>query len=257
MQNQKLRTNQKPLYLQAQDLLLTRIMDGTYTPGEKLVPEDELAASLGISRTTIRAALGNLETMGYINRIHGDGTYVNETEIQIISPLDVLEPWHPKLTAKAGLSSKLSGLCIDRVAANEEIASHLKVTPGELVVEVARIVEVDELPVAYLIDYIPESIVSVEDLKAGFKDSVIDYFDGQDGRPLISWTQSVIFADRADDVLSRLFDIKPDCFLLRIDGGFYDQDRKLINWSRNHVITEFFRFTTGWQPVNTSGRENA
>ena len=254
MSNQKLRTNQKPLYLQAQDLLLARIMDGTYNPGEKLVPEDELAASLGISRTTIRAALGNLETMGYINRIHGDGTYVNETEIQIVSPLDVLEPWHPKLTSKAGLSSKLSGLSIERVCAKEEIASHLKLSPETMVVEVARIVEIDDQPVAYLIDYIPETIATVEEIRLGFKDSVIDYFDGHDGRPLISWTQSTIFADRADDVLIHLFNVKPDCFLLRIDGGFYDQDRKLINWSRNHVIPDYFRFTTGWQPVSITNR---
>ena len=257
MSKEKLRTNQKPLYLQAQDLILERIKDGTYTPGEKLVPEDELAASLGISRTTIRAALGNLETMGYIDRIHGDGTYVNETLIQIESPLDIMEPWHPRLTEKAGLASKLTDLSIERVAASDEITTHLRLNRGAIVIEVARIIEVDEQPVAYLIDYIPETIVSVDEIRSGFQDSVIDYFDGQDGKPLIAWTQSVIYADRADDTLMYLFNVKPDCFLLRIDGGFYDQNRKLINWSRNHVIPEFFRFTTGWQPVNLAGRKDA
>src|SRR5918997_1327466 len=49
---------------------------GRHRPGERLPPEQELSAHLGISRGTLRTALRRLEESGEIVRRQGSGTYV-------------------------------------------------------------------------------------------------------------------------------------------------------------------------------------
>ncbi len=52
------------------------IFSGAYRPGDRLPPERELAAELGVNRTTLREALKRLEQLGLLSIRHGDGTRV-------------------------------------------------------------------------------------------------------------------------------------------------------------------------------------
>lgn len=58
--------------------LITAIAVGTYSPGEQLPPERELAARLSVSRVTIRQALQRVTELGLIEsrRGRGGGTFV-------------------------------------------------------------------------------------------------------------------------------------------------------------------------------------
>ena len=60
-----------PTALAARDRLLSDIGDGRPGPGERLGAERELAERLGVSRSTIRAALADLERNGVIRRLRG------------------------------------------------------------------------------------------------------------------------------------------------------------------------------------------
>ncbi|WP_244028740.1 GntR family transcriptional regulator [Methylobacterium sp. J-090] len=66
----------RPLYLQARDLMLRRIVDGTWTPGSYLPSEPQLATDLGVSIGTIRKAMEDLVGQGLLERQHGRGTQV-------------------------------------------------------------------------------------------------------------------------------------------------------------------------------------
>ncbi len=52
------------------------LRNGELTPGMRLPPERELAARLGVSRTSLRDALRQLELLGHLDARQGDGTYV-------------------------------------------------------------------------------------------------------------------------------------------------------------------------------------
>jgi DNA-binding GntR family transcriptional regulator len=71
------------------DLVLNTLRDaviqGEFAPGQK-VPEDELAAQLGVSRTPVREALRILEYQGLVETHPKKGTYVTKME-----PQDVLD----------------------------------------------------------------------------------------------------------------------------------------------------------------------
>lgn len=58
--------------------LRAQIEMGRLMPGQKLHAEDELVRLYGVSRNTLRQALGALEREGLIVRKHGTGTFVRE-----------------------------------------------------------------------------------------------------------------------------------------------------------------------------------
>lgn len=58
--------------------LMRLISDGELSPGERLPSERELAESAGVSRTTVREALRDLELRGLVTRTRGRGTVVQE-----------------------------------------------------------------------------------------------------------------------------------------------------------------------------------
>ena len=59
------------------------IVEGKLRPGDKLPPERELAAQMGVSRPTLREAINKLEARGLLEQRQGGGTFVkslgNET----------------------------------------------------------------------------------------------------------------------------------------------------------------------------------
>lgn len=69
-------TSPIPLYHRVYAVLRQRVIDGVYPPSGRLAPEDELAAEFGVSRSTIRQAIGELVNIGLVSRRQGRGTFV-------------------------------------------------------------------------------------------------------------------------------------------------------------------------------------
>ena len=58
--------------------LESMILEGSFTAGQKLPPERELAAQFDVSRPTIREAIQKLAARGVLSSRHGGGTYVSD-----------------------------------------------------------------------------------------------------------------------------------------------------------------------------------
>ena len=64
---------------------------GLLAPGTKLPPERDLARRFGVSRSSLRHALKILESMGVLMQRVGDGTYLREASLDILTrPLEML-----------------------------------------------------------------------------------------------------------------------------------------------------------------------
>jgi len=63
---------------QVATLISNRILAGELPPGSRMPPERELAATLKVSRPTVREAIHVLEALGLLEVRHGDGTYVSK-----------------------------------------------------------------------------------------------------------------------------------------------------------------------------------
>ena len=67
-----------PFYFQLTELLRREIEVGRWAVGERLPSEPAICEQFGVSRTTVRQALGSLEAEGLIRRDKGRGTFVAE-----------------------------------------------------------------------------------------------------------------------------------------------------------------------------------
>ena len=67
------------------------IESGTLIPGEKLPPQTEMANMYGVGISSVREAVNTLEVMGFLEVIHGSGTYVKKERPFNRSNLDQLE----------------------------------------------------------------------------------------------------------------------------------------------------------------------
>lgn len=73
------------------------ILEGTLQPGEKLLPERELAKQFDVSRPSLREAIQRLEGKGLLLRRQGGGTFVQTNLWQSLSdPLSELLADHPE-----------------------------------------------------------------------------------------------------------------------------------------------------------------
>ena len=68
------------LYRQIADQIEGLIAAGEFAPGERLPPERDLAAKLGVSRATVREAMIALELAGLVDIRIGSGIYVIGTQ---------------------------------------------------------------------------------------------------------------------------------------------------------------------------------
>ncbi len=74
----------RPLYRQVRELLLRRLAEGVWQPGQLLPSEGQLAAELGVSQGTVRKALDALTADRLLVRRQGRGTFVAEHDEQRI-----------------------------------------------------------------------------------------------------------------------------------------------------------------------------
>ena len=79
----------------AERALRNWLAPGRYRQGDRLPPEHEVAAMLGVSRGTLRSALQRLEESGEIVRRQGSGTFVGRMAVPTAfgERLERLEPY--------------------------------------------------------------------------------------------------------------------------------------------------------------------
>ena len=69
--------NPVPLHIQLKEILLKEIQQGVYK--EKIPSERELIDKYSVSRTTVREAVTALVYEGVLQKIHGKGTFINQS----------------------------------------------------------------------------------------------------------------------------------------------------------------------------------
>lgn len=95
--------------------IMTAIAIGTYSPGEPLPSERELAEQQGVSRVTVRGALEIVRERGLLSsrRGRGGGTFVTETDVGQAAPgttLRMLREEIPRLKAFVDFRCLIAGL---------------------------------------------------------------------------------------------------------------------------------------------------
>jgi DNA-binding FadR family transcriptional regulator len=73
------------LYERICDRIIEAIREGRWRPGERMPTERDLAEALGVSRPSLREALGALQVLGVLETKHGSGTWVVANAIEVVA----------------------------------------------------------------------------------------------------------------------------------------------------------------------------
>jgi len=234
----KIKSDSRPLYRQAEQAL-TELLQ-TYSPGDQLPPEPALAQSLGISRATLREAMRNLAEKGVVTRRQGRGTFFNGPRLRIDSGLEALVSVDA-LAQSQGLQCSTTDLEITAEAADPDVAAALRLAPGDAVTAVRRIKVAEGRPVAYMVDVLPRSIATVEEVRAGFAGSVLDFLLAR-GRPVPSHAAANIVPLKAGRELAGRLGVSAGTVLLLLEEVVSTRDNIPINYSRNFFVPQYFQF---------------
>lgn len=142
----------KQVYLVLRD----RILSGAVGFGTKLPNENELADNHGVSRVTVRRALGELARERLIERRRSAGTRVTYRP----SPAPMIADISGVLAnlADMGRRTTVKLLSLDYVPAKGVVAQSLGAASDQLLQRSVRVRSVDGLPFSYLTTHVPESI---------------------------------------------------------------------------------------------------
>lgn len=142
----------KQVYLALRD----RILSGATSFGARLPTENELAEFHGVSRVTVRRALGELARERLIERRRSAGTRV----IYRSSPAPIAADISGVLAnlAEMGRRTAVALLAFDYVQAEGAVAKALGVGLYQLLQRSVRVRSVDGVPFSYLTTHVPESV---------------------------------------------------------------------------------------------------
>ncbi len=133
------------LYARLRDELRAGILDGRLQPHAKLPSESELTAAHGVSRITVRQALGDLQKEGLIVRLQGKGAYVAQPRAS--QQLDRLEGLGEAL-AEQGQVVHSKRLALKTVRATGELAALLQVPARTELVQLATLRYLERQPLS-------------------------------------------------------------------------------------------------------------
>jgi GntR family transcriptional regulator len=126
-------------------------------------------------------------------------------------------------------------------SASPEVAAKLQIGPGSTLTSVSRIIIVDRKPSAFMLDMVPTSILSPEDVDGCFNGSVLDLL-GQRQDLQAAWAVADIVACSADEQLAEKLGVPPGHALLLLEEVLYNAEGQPLELSMNFFVPDRFRF---------------
>lgn len=154
-----------PAYRQVADDIRAKITSGVYEPGDRLPSERDLTDAYGVSRPTIRDAIGLLRSQGIVTAEHGKGVFVRRLPPVVRLGTDRLSRAARQADRAAFLGDAAAGgfraASATRVyfePADVRVADLLGVAPGTEVCVRDRVMSRDEVPVQLAVSRLPRAL---------------------------------------------------------------------------------------------------
>lgn len=157
-----------PKYFRVKEALLDQITDGDLRVGSALPPEADLCEMFGVSRITVRRAIGELVHEGRLRTVQGKGTFVTDPKVGerfVQFAFGLYEDMR-----RRGLRIATQVLRQNVVGAPSDIAQRLHIRPGAPIHILERLRSVENERLLLSTTYIPESLCPTlveDDLSCG------------------------------------------------------------------------------------------
>jgi GntR family transcriptional regulator len=229
-----------PLYFQIEQDLASLIASGTLAPGSQLPSEEELVQKYGVSRTTVRKAVQELERLGLIEIRRGRGTFVR-TE-KITQEFTELTGFVEDMMAM-GLQPSARVLGKATAKANEEVARQLRVPIGTEVMQIRRVRLADDVPISLDETYLPMDLgrkVVEDDLEVY---PIFSLLEGKYDTPLLE-ADYRLEAISADALVAEALGIEVKSPILLIERVSYSLDQRPVDFEKLFYRGDKIRLST-------------
>lgn len=229
--------------------IIAMVERGSLKPGERLGAERDLAASLGVSRSTLRQALASLEADGVIRRVpgRGGGTFIAPTKVdRDLSRIVGV----PTLLRDQGFTAGSRVVSVGVTVAGPDAAEALGLEPDDFVVDLVRIRLADGSPISLEHARFPAELVPglpEHDLSG----SIYELIDEAYGlRPAEALERIEVVA--ASALEASILSVPLGAPLLSITRRTQDGDGRTFEYSRDLFRSDRMRITVRVQGAPSS-----
>ena len=213
--------------------LRDQVLQGGYAPGAMLPSEEDLCVLYGVSRITLRRAVGDLEAQGLLQRRHGRGTFVSDSlpAAAAAATLGLLDSLR-----RAAVETRAEVLHVVRAAPPPAIGRQLGLDPGALAVHALRLRRREATPVALTEAWIAPAFgrhVTARRLRRQALYEILLSEGVTFGRVVQEITAAAATPDQA-----RLLDVEIGSPILRLARLIYDTARAPVEHITVHVSSE-------------------
>ena len=193
------------------------ILDGKYNSIGKLPTEEELVATYGVSRTTVRKAIGILSSKGYIYQVQGSGIFIRESILKGYISLETLK----------GFTRDFPNREIESNVINIEV---IQADNGTNVYYVKRLRIIDGNTFSMEYSYYNKDIIpylNEEIAKSSIYSYILD-----DLKLNIGFSDKLIYADKMDEESAKYLGLAMDDPALVIDNTVFLNNGNIFEVSK-------------------------
>jgi DNA-binding GntR family transcriptional regulator len=229
------RSSPVPLYHQVVQGIEAAIRSGALPPGSKLENEIDLAASLNLSRPTMRKAMDELVRAGLLVRKRGVGTQVVASQVrrqlELSSLFDDLSAGGGKPTTEV--------LTFEHIEASQATRDALALAPGATVYHFTRLRKVDGKPLALMENWVRDDITSIdaEQLAAEGLYAIL-----RNGGVNFRLATQRIGAMVATDYQARFLEAAPGSALVTMERTAVDDTGRMVETGRHVYRADTYSF---------------
>ncbi len=204
------------------NIIKEEIEQGLYDVYDMLPREIDYQKKYNISRITVRAAMNELQNLGYIERIKGKGTFIKKTRIS--EPLLKIESFTEEMKNR-GLIPDTKDASIQIIGASKKCSEILKVAPNSPVYKLTRIRLINNIPIAFFTTYLKSDYSLTLDSNV-YNNSLYKYLDNTHNISIQRVKQYISVGLAKDEMVQMLKckENEPILILKRI--GFIDDSEK-------------------------------
>lgn len=232
-----------PLYYQLKQIIINLIDDGVYKEDETIPTEHEFIDKYQLSRTTVRQALNELVTEGYLYKRKGVGTFVsskknNDQQEVINSTIYKLD----KVINRNGFVCKTKFLNVGITEATPDIAKHLSINVGDLVWVMDRVRYAGIKVASFSRSYIDKKLLENFDKEA--KEAAQHFYQYLDSKGLkVSIIRETLIPSLPDREVRKILEVSSTNPIMLVQDIGYADDGTVIEYSISSLDVTFINMT--------------
>lgn len=230
----------KPLYQQIAEQILAKIKQGDLQPGDRLPSEHALSKQFSAGRNTIRHALSELSSEGYVETVHGVGTFVSKKHTP--KTAEFLYGFSQEMALR-GKQVSSEVLEAQLIAADPYLTRRLQIQLGDEVVFLYRLRYLEGEPTAIERAYLPH-VHCPGILEFDFSHQSLYDVLAEDYQIQLDHAEQEIGAELATGAVSEMLHLDQPAVVLVIRRETHTTQGQVIEYVESEFRADRFRFYT-------------